>query len=65
MAALSKSTHFDWVLAPYDVRASQAHAKVLHGAGLLTDADLATMLDGLERARRGRRVRRVHPGRIR
>ncbi|TCN49563.1 argininosuccinate lyase [Rhodococcus sp. SMB37] len=49
MAALSKSTHFDWVLAPYDVRASQAHAKVLHGAGLLTDADLATMLDGLER----------------
>ncbi|MEE2060066.1 argininosuccinate lyase [Rhodococcus artemisiae] len=49
MAALSKSTHFDWVLAPYDVRASQAHAKILHGAGLLTDADLATMLDGLER----------------
>jgi len=47
MAALSKSTHFDWVLAPYDVRASQAHARVLHAAGLLTDADLATMLDGL------------------
>ncbi len=49
MAALSKSTHFDWVLAPYDVRASQAHAKVLHKAGLLSDADLATMLDGLTR----------------
>ncbi|MFD6894814.1 argininosuccinate lyase [Rhodococcus sp. NPDC060086] len=49
MAALSKSTHFDWVLAPYDVRASQAHAKILHRAGLLTEADLATMLDGLER----------------
>ncbi|UYP17316.1 argininosuccinate lyase [Rhodococcus sp. Z13] len=49
MAALSKSTHFDWALAPYDVRASQAHAKVLHRAGLLTDDDLATMLDGLER----------------
>ncbi|HET8992473.1 MULTISPECIES: argininosuccinate lyase [unclassified Rhodococcus (in: high G+C Gram-positive bacteria)] len=48
MAALSKSTHFDWVLAPYDVRASQAHAKVLHRAGLLTESDLATMLDGLE-----------------
>ncbi|MGZ4573841.1 MAG: argininosuccinate lyase [Mycobacteriaceae bacterium] len=47
MAALSKSTHFDWVLAPYDVRASQAHAKVLHAAGLLTDADLETMLVGL------------------
>src|SRR5690606_17039156 len=49
MAALSKSTHFDWALAPYDVRASQAHAKVLHRAGLLSDADLATMLDGLDR----------------
>ncbi|MGZ4557291.1 MAG: argininosuccinate lyase [Mycobacteriaceae bacterium] len=49
MAALSKSTHFDWVLAPYDVRASQAHAKVLHAAGLLTDADLETMLVGLRR----------------
>ncbi|MGV9748150.1 argininosuccinate lyase [Rhodococcus zopfii] len=49
MAALSKSTHFDWALAPYDVRASQAHAKVLHRAGLLSDGDLATMLDGLER----------------
>ncbi|MBF0661264.1 argininosuccinate lyase [Rhodococcus sp. (in: high G+C Gram-positive bacteria)] len=48
MAALSKSTHFDWVLAPYDVRASQAHAKILHRAGLLSDDDLATMLDGLE-----------------
>jgi len=49
MAALSKSTHFDWVLAPYDVWASQAHARVLHAAGLLTDADLAIMLDGLRR----------------
>ncbi|AOW92753.1 argininosuccinate lyase [Rhodococcus sp. WMMA185] len=49
MAALSKSTHFDWALAPYDVRASQAHARVLHKAGLLSDADLATMLDGLAR----------------
>ncbi len=48
MAALSKSTQFDWVLAPYDVRASQAHAKVLHRAGLLGDDDLATMLEGLE-----------------
>ncbi len=49
MAALSKSTHFDWVLAPYDLRASAAHARVLHRAGLLGDADLATMLDGLSR----------------
>lgn len=49
MAALSKSTHFDWVLAPYDVRASQAHAKVLHKAGLLTDEQLDGMLVGLAR----------------
>ena len=48
MAALSKSTHFDWVLAPYDVLASKAHAKVLHRARLLSDEDLATMLTGLD-----------------
>lgn len=46
MAELSRSTHFDWVLAPYDVLASSAHARVLHAAGLLSDADLDTMLDG-------------------
>ncbi|PPJ26036.1 argininosuccinate lyase [Nocardia nova] len=49
MAALSKSTHFDWTLAPYDIRASKAHARVLHKAGLLSEADLAGMLDGLDR----------------
>ena len=49
MAALSKSTHFDWVLAPYDIRASKAHARVLHRAGLLSGTDLDTMLDGLDR----------------
>ncbi|MFL6092353.1 argininosuccinate lyase, partial [Corynebacterium durum] len=48
MFALSVSTHFDWVLAPYDVLASKAHAKVLHAAGLLSDADLDTMLAGLD-----------------
>ncbi len=49
MAALSKSTHFDWVLAPYDVLASKAHARVLHNKGLLSDDDFATMIDGLDR----------------
>ncbi|OFS16566.1 argininosuccinate lyase [Corynebacterium sp. HMSC27B11] len=48
MFALSVSTHFDWVLAPYDVLASKAHAKVLNRAGLLSDADLETMLNGLD-----------------
>ena len=48
LAALSKSTHFDWVLAPYDVAASKAHAKVLHGAGLLTDDQRDGLLAGLD-----------------
>jgi argininosuccinate lyase len=47
LAALSKSTQFDWRLAPYDVRGSQAHARVLHRAGLLTDDELTGMLDAL------------------
>ncbi len=49
LAALSKSTHFDWRLAPYDVRGSMAHARVLHRAGLLTDDELSGMLDALDR----------------
>ncbi|RPA63571.1 argininosuccinate lyase [Gordonia oryzae] len=49
MAALSKSTQFDWVLAPFDIRASKAHARVLNAAGLLGDDDLTAMLDGLDR----------------
>ncbi|WKD61109.1 Argininosuccinate lyase [Corynebacterium ciconiae DSM 44920] len=48
MFALSVSTHFDWVLAPYDVLASKAHARVLHKAGLLSDEDFDTMLAGLD-----------------
>ncbi|WP_217616486.1 argininosuccinate lyase [Cellulomonas sp. GbtcB1] len=51
LAALSKSTHFDWRLAPQDIAGSQAHARVLHAAGLLDDAGLAGMLDALERLR--------------
>ena len=48
LAALSRSTHFDWVLAPYDVAASRAHAKVLHAAGLLTDEQRDGLLAGLD-----------------
>ena len=48
LAALSKSTHFDWVLAPYDVAASAAHARVLHRAGLLTDEQRDGLLAGLD-----------------
>ncbi|MCX8562319.1 argininosuccinate lyase [Mycolicibacterium mucogenicum] len=48
LAALSKSTHFDWALAPYDVTASKAHARVLHHAGLLTDEQRDGLLAGLD-----------------
>ena len=48
LAALSKSTHFDWRLAPYDIAGSQAHARVLYRAGLLDDSSLAAMLAGLD-----------------
>jgi len=48
LAALSKSTHFDWVLAPYDVAASRAHTAVLHRAGLLTDNQRDGLMAGLD-----------------
>ncbi|WP_244927882.1 argininosuccinate lyase [Nocardioides sp. W7] len=46
--ALSRSTHFDWRLTPYDLAGSRAHANALHRAGLLADADHAELLRGLE-----------------
>ena len=48
MAALSASVHFDWRLAPYDIRQTAAHARVLHAAGLLDAAELARVLDALD-----------------
>ncbi|QBI55078.1 argininosuccinate lyase [Streptomonospora litoralis] len=49
LARLSLSTHFDWRLARHDIAGSRAHARVLHTAGLLTDDELAAMLEGLDR----------------
>ncbi|MBQ0984244.1 argininosuccinate lyase [Streptomyces sp. F63] len=49
LAQLSASVHFDWRLAPYDIAGSRAHARVLRSAGLLTDEELARMLEGLDR----------------
>jgi len=34
--ALSRSVHFDWRLAPYDLRSSLAHLEILESSGLLT-----------------------------
>src|ERR1700685_3734470 len=53
LARLSVSVQFDWRLGRYDLRASRAHARGLHRAGLLDDRELAAMLaalDDLDRA---------------
>ncbi len=39
LAALSKSTHFDWRLATYDLAGTRAHLVALNAAGYLTDAE--------------------------
>ena len=43
LAALSKSTHFDWRLAQYDLKGTAAHLKALHAANYLTDEELAVL----------------------
>lgn len=48
LVALSRSTHFDWRLAPYDIAGSKAHAVALHAAGHLTEAELAGMREALD-----------------
>lgn len=52
LAALSKSTQFDWRLADDDIAGSRAHAHALHRAGLLSEkeyADLSLALDELQK----------------
>src|SRR6185312_11978481 len=48
LARLSVSVQFDWRLAPYDLLASRAHARVLHRAGLLDEQELSAMLSALD-----------------
>ncbi|MGJ0205170.1 argininosuccinate lyase [Leucobacter sp. gxy201] len=48
LAVLSKSTHFDWALAQYDIRGSKAHATALAAAGYLSDDELHGMHDALD-----------------
>ena len=48
LEALSRSTHFDWRLARYDIAGSHAHAKALAAAGLLTEAEEAELHRGLD-----------------
>jgi argininosuccinate lyase len=48
LVALSRSTHFDWRLARYDLLGSRAHARVLHAAGLLDEDELAALTAGID-----------------
>jgi argininosuccinate lyase len=48
LEALSRSTHFDWRLALYDIAGSHAHAKALGAAGYLTPDDEAEIHRGLD-----------------
>ena len=44
-----RSFPFDVRLLPQEVAASKAHARMIAAAGILNSAELATMLDGLDR----------------
>ena len=57
MFELSRSTQFDWRLAPHDIAGSRAHAKALRAAGLLTDDEATAMDAGLAEL-----LRRVRTG---
>ncbi len=48
LVELSRSTHFDWRLAPYDLAGSRAHAHVLAAAGLLGPDDLTALISGID-----------------
>jgi argininosuccinate lyase len=48
LSALSRSTQFDWRLAPYDLAGSRAHAQALQRAGLLSATETAALLQGID-----------------
>ena len=48
LAELSRSTQFDWILAPYDIAGSHAHAKALAAAGYLDADEEQKMHEGLD-----------------
>ena len=61
LEALSRSTHFDWRLTLYDVAGSQAHAKALGAAGLLTPDDEEALHAGLDALARRFEAGELHP----
>jgi argininosuccinate lyase len=48
LAGLSRSTQFDWILAPYDIAGSHAHATALEAAGYLEADEARRMHAGLD-----------------
>ena len=46
--ALSRSVHFDWRLAPYDIRSSLAHLSVLESSKLVSKDDAAAIRGALK-----------------
>jgi argininosuccinate lyase len=52
LARLSRSTHFDWQLAGYDLAGSRAHARALHRAGYLDDGELDGMIAAIDELQR-------------
>lgn len=53
LSRLSRSTHFDWQLASYDIAGSRAHAKALAAGGYLGDDELRRMLAALDELLQG------------
>jgi len=45
--ALSRSVHFDWRLAPYDLRSSKAHCAILEKSGLIDAKDALAIAHAL------------------
>ena len=45
--ALSRSVHFDWRLAPYDLRSSKAHLSILKKSGLIAAKDAEAIAKAL------------------
>ena len=62
MQRLSKSTHFDWRLVPYDLDATAAHATALKERGLMSADALATVLSALEKIGHDFRSDAIAPG---
>ncbi len=61
LVALSRSTHVDGALAPYDIAGSRAHARALARVGLLDEDDAAALQRGLDELDRRVRAEELVP----